>query len=713
MTEVPAPSAAGRIRHDDALYRLLVQGVTDYAICMLDPGGRVISWNAGAERAKGYRAEEILGRHFSRFYTEEDRAIALPQQALATVLLEGRFEGEGWRCRRDGSRFWAHVVIDPIRDESSALIGFAKITRDRTEYRRQSDKLRRITATLDLALANMSQGLCLFDGNERLLLANDRCREKLGLEEGALATGATLTDFLWLMLASPERGHAATAAAVREARAAHLAQMGGAIGTVTNDVAWHGRALVISHRALPDGGWVSTIDDVTDRRRIEDRIRHLAHHDTLTELPNRVTFHARLCAALAGEAVPAPCALLHIDLDRFKPVNDTLGHAAGDAVLLAIAARIRAQLRPHDAAARLGGDEFATLMADCGSLAEAGVLADRLIRDIARPIAVEGHQVVIGASIGIALAPQHGLDPDLLLRNADLALYRAKEAGRGCHRIYEPGMELVVQQRGALERDLRAALADGEFALHYQPIVDTGAAAVTGFEALLRWTSRTRGQVPPAAFIPFAEEIGLMAEIGDWVLRTACREAAAWPHALKVSVNLSPTQFRQPDLAARVAEALRESGLPAARLELELTETAMIDDLPRATAALHALRNLGVDIAMDDFGTGFSSLSFLHTLPFTRIKIDRSFVRDLGVKPEAVAIIRAVTRLCDGLGVSATAEGVETERQRDMLRAEGCREMQGLLIGAPVPAAEVPGWRAAPGLAGTLPAPDGHGICVA
>lgn len=684
--------AAADIQRTDALYRVLVQGVTDYAIYMLAPDGIVANWNTGAERAKGYRAGQIVGRHFSCFYTEEDRDAGLPQRALATALAQGKFEGEGWRLRRDGSRFWAHVVIDPICDEDGMLIGFAKITRDLTEAKQQADEVRRVRETLDLALANMSQGLCLFDGEERLQLCNDRCREILGLGDGGPRLGMSFTDLLWALNAEPGASREETAGKVGRAREEHLSRMAGARGIVTAEAAWRGRAIAICHRGLPDGGWVSTMDDITERRQIEARIAHLAHHDTLTALPNRVTLRDRLEAALLGGAATTPCALLYLDLDRFKPVNDTLGHPVGDAVLQAVAERIQAQLRKHDVVARLGGDEFAVLLADCDGLRDAASLADRLIREIARPITVKGLQVVVGASIGIALAPQHGLDPDLLLRNADLALYRAKEGGRGCHRAYEPGMELVVQQRRDLERDLRAALERGEFSLHYQPVVDTTCGSISGFEALLRWDSPTRGKVPPASFIPFAEEIGLMPEIGDWVLRTACREAAAWPQALKVSVNLSPTQFRLPDLIARVSDALQESRLAAERLELEITETAMIDDVAGATATLHQLRALGIQIAMDDFGTGFSSLSFLHTLPFTRIKIDSSFVRDLGVRPEAAAIVRAVTGLCDSLGVSATAEGVETERQLELLRAEGCPEMQGFLISRPCPASEVPGW---------------------
>ena len=477
---------------------------------------------------------------------------------------------------------------------------------------------------------------------------------------------------------------------VRRARAEHLAALSCTQAHYTQETVCRGRTISASHRALPQRGWVSTLDDITERRLIERRMAHLAHHDTLTDLPNRSAFGECLVAALTGETVS--CALLYLDLDRFKPVNDTLGHAVGDLVLREVSERIKSQLRKHDVAARLGGDEFAVLISGNDTPSDVLLLAKRLISEISRPVVAQGMQVSVGASVGIALAPHHGGTPEILLRNADLALYRAKESGRGRPSLYEPGMELIVQQRRDLERDLRAALADGEFALHYQPVVNAERDTIAGFEALLRWQSPTRGAVAPNEFIPFAEEIGLMRDIGEWVLRTACREASTWPGDLQVAVNLSPTQFRLPDLVERIAAVLEETGLAAGRLELEITETAMIDDIASAAETLHRLRALGVFIAMDDFGTGYSSLSFLRTLPFTRIKIDRSFVQDLGKKPEAAAIVRAVSGLCTSLGVSATAEGVESEHQMAMLRAEGCSQVQGFLISRPRPAASIGQW---------------------
>jgi diguanylate cyclase (GGDEF)-like protein/PAS domain S-box-containing protein len=667
------------------VFRLLVQGVKEYAIYMLDPTGIVSNWNAGAERAKGYRAEEIVGRNFACFYEEEERRKGRPQRALATALATGKFEGEGWRIRRDGSRFWAHVIIDPIRDEAGTHIGFAKITRDLTEQKQQADRMQAVKDNLDLALTNMSQGLCLFDAQERLVLSNQRLRDLL-----KISASATLTDMLWQLHADPGADHAEVAERVRLAREQHLARMSTSTGIVVEEIRRAGRSISASHRALPGGGWVSTLDDITERRQIEDRIVHLAHHDTLTALPNRATFRGRLQQALSrGDG---SCAVLFMDLDRFKPVNDMLGHPVGDMVLQATANRIKSQLRKSDVVARLGGDEFAVLMEHIDGPADAEALCERLIHEISQPLMINGQQIGIGTSIGIAFGPYHGQDPDMLLRNADLALYRAKQTGRGCHRTFEAEMEQVFQTRRLLEMDLRKALIAQEFLLHYQPVVDMVRGEITGFEALLRWESPTRGRVGPGDFIPFAEEVGLMPEIGDWVLRTACREALSWPNNLTVSVNLSPTQFRQGELAERISMALAQSGLPATRLELEITETAMIDDVERATAILNELRALGISVALDDFGTGYSSLSFLRNLPFNRIKIDRSFVQDLGVKPEATAIVRAVTTMCSSLKVAVTAEGVETPRQIRLLQEQGCPEVQGFLISRPCPASEVGEW---------------------
>ena len=432
------------------------------------------------------------------------------------------------------------------------------------------------------------------------------------------------------------------------------------------------------------------LEHLAARQKLEAQLTHMAHHDGLTALPNRVLFRQEmereLARARGGEAVAVLC----IDLDHFKRVNDTLGHAAGDALLQGAADRLRACVRETDIVARLGGDEFAIVQVQAEQPRAATVLAERLIAELSRPFDIDGHQVVVGASVGIALAPSDGTDADQLMKSADMALYRAKADGRGVLRYFESEMDAKMQARRALELDLRKALAEHEFELFYQPIVDLQSNRVSGFEALLRWNHPTQGLISPADFIPIAEDMGLITPLGEWVLRQACREAAGWPERVKVAVNLSPAQFKSKALALVVTTALADSGLAPDRLELEITESVLLQDNDTVRGILHQMRALGVRISMDDFGTGYSSLSYLRSFPFDKIKIDQSFVRDMGQHDDSIAIVRAVAGLGRNLGMSTTAEGVETNEQLGRLREEGCTEVQGYLFSRPLPASEVP-----------------------
>jgi diguanylate cyclase (GGDEF)-like protein/PAS domain S-box-containing protein len=432
--------------------------------------------------------------------------------------------------------------------------------------------------------------------------------------------------------------------------------------------------------------------DVTEKRQAERRIIYMAHHDALTDLPNRVLFHARLDEALLRmRRYREKLAVICVDLDQFKNVNDTLGHSTGDKLLKAVSSRLRTCLRDSDMVARFGGDEFAVLQMGVTGAQEASVLADRIVKFMSEPYDIEGQRIVIGASAGIALAPDDGETPDQLLKNADTALYRAKEDGRSIFRFFEPGMDARLQARRTLELDLRNALAANEFELYYQPLVTLDTGAISGFEALLRWHHPSRGIVAPAEFIPVAEEIGLMVPLGEWVLRQACSEAVGWPDDLKVAVNLSPVQFKNDDLTEVVSAALASAGLPAARLELEVTESILLEESKINLDTLHKLRALGVSISMDDFGTGYSSLSYLRAFPFDNIKIDRSFVSELGESRDSLTIVRAIAQLGLSLCIPTTAEGVETEMQLEWLRQAGCTEMQGYLFSRPIPASEIAG----------------------
>jgi len=419
------------------------------------------------------------------------------------------------------------------------------------------------------------------------------------------------------------------------------------------------------------------------------RAGHLAMHDVLTGLPNRVLLNERLERALGGMHGAEMVATHILDLDHFKHVNDTLGHSVGDRLLRIVAERLRALVRETDTIARMGGDEFAIVQGNLMQSADAATLAERVIAAVGEPYEIDGHQVVIGTSVGIAVAPGDGAGPEQLMRNADLALYRAKSSGRGTFRLFEPEMNAQMQARRALECDLRKALAGRQFELHYQPVVNLLDNEITGFEALIRWHHPDKGMVPPGAFIPLAEEIGLIVPVGEWVLREACATAARWPQHLNVAVNISPAQLRQPGLLEAVTGALAHSGLAPERLELEITETAHLVDNEATLAVLHRLRALGVRIANDDFGTGYSSLSYLQSFPFDKIKIDRSFVKNIAASAGSLNIVRAVAGLAHGLGITATAEGVESHEQAAKVKAEGCTEMQGFLTSQPLPAEEI------------------------
>ena len=558
------------------------------------------------------------------------------------------------------------------------------------QLERSQRELHEQKCRLDSAINHMGEGLCMFDAEKRLVVCNARYAEMYRLPPELLRAGTPHCEIIQHRIASGILKGETSDKAAQQLISTLNALPSDATASRIDEFA-NGRLICVTRQPLAGGGWVATHLDVTEQRRSEARITYMAQHDALTDLPNRVLLRERMEHALAVTRSGGPdLAVLMLDLDRFKEVNDTLGHPTGDTLLRAVAARLLGCARETTLIARLGGDEFAVIDYVTNPVVEATALAEKIRKALCDPFDLGDHQVIAGTSIGIAIAPRDGLDCDEILKSADLALYSAKGGGRGAFRFFEPELDQLMHARRNLERELRDALANSEFELHYQPFVNTRTGEISGFEALLRWHHPQRGLVSPAEFIPLAEETGLIVPLGEWVLRTACAEAAKWPAHLRIAVNLSPAQFRSKELVPVIVGALANSGITSQRLELEVTETVIMHDSEAVFAALGQLRKLGVQIALDDFGTGYSSLSFLQKFPFDKIKIDRSFVEELSsARDGSRQIARAVVRFAVSLGKTTTAEGVETREQLDILRAEACGEIQGYYFSPPVHASRV------------------------
>ena len=568
-------------------------------------------------------------------------------------------------------------------------LAMAEVQQQNLDLRARDAELHTQNARFDAALNNMSQALCMVDPGGRLIVCNARFREMFGLTQGQSRPGTPARKVFLAAGASGQYGTKLIQAIWADQEM--LVATGRPANFVREDES--GRAIEISHEPMGDGGWVATYEDITERRRAEQRIAYLAHHDMLTGLPNRALFHERMEEALRrSEAGAEQPAILCLDLDNFKDVNDTLGHQTGDELLRAVADRLRTLVREGDLVARLGGDEFAILQAGAHQPATAITLAQRILARLSEPFDLDHYRVSVSVSIGIAVGGEAGSTAHALLKSADVALYEAKAEGRRTWCVFAPDMAKAIQARLETEADLREALSRNEFELCYQPMFDLRAARIAGFEALLRWRPRRRGMVPPSEFIPIAEQAGLIIPIGRWVLQQACLEAASWSEPLKVAVNLSPPQFRSGDLVRTVREALALSGLAPHRLELEITETTLLQDNETVVGMLHEMRSLGIRVSLDDFGTRYSSLSYLRTFPFDKIKIDQSFVREMSHRRDCLAIVNSVAQLARQLGMDATAEGVETAEQLAEVKAAGCTEAQGYYFGRPEPVRGLGRW---------------------
>jgi diguanylate cyclase (GGDEF)-like protein len=558
------------------------------------------------------------------------------------------------------------------------LVSEAALARREVNLAEKTGELQRANGHLDAALQNISQGLCMFDSDGRLVICNDRYLRMYNLSADVIKPGCYLLEMIehraqrGTFTGDPSEYELKLRSAARNKERINL--------TVELE---DGRTIEVVNRPTADGGWVATHEEITERKKYEAKIAHLAHHDVLTGLPNRAAFNEFFTATLQrARSSGEHFALVCLDLDRFKNVNDLFGHAVGDALLCEVAKRLKATIG-RSFLARIGGDEFTVIVSGTQPLDATARLAERIVTALGDYIQIDGRKLSANVSVGVAIYPNDATDGEKLICNADAALYRAKADGPGSYRFFEPEMDRELREGRQTQHDLTSALEKGEFQLVYQPeaLID---GTVIGFEALVRWHHPTRGLILPSAFIPLAEDGGQIIPLGEWILRTACREAASWKSKALVAVNLSPAQFRHGDLPGLVHAVLLETGLPPSRLELEITESVLIDDFSRGQAILRRLKTLGVKIAMDDFGTGYSSLSYLQSFPFDKIKVDRSFVSDLETNNNNAAIVRAVVTLARSLNLPVLAEGVETEAQRLILSHEGCDQIQGYLIGKPL-----------------------------
>jgi diguanylate cyclase (GGDEF)-like protein len=649
----------------------------------------------GTLLARYPHAPEMIGRNFRQSEPDQRRLFDLPH---FTVRLVSPIDGQE---RLVASRGLVNfpVVIVATTTRSAALVGWhwqvgiliavagASVLAIATmlllvvrklsqQYRASERRLTLEKQRLDRAVNNMTQGLLMFDASEQLVVCNQRYVDMYALSADVVKPGAGFRDII--------RHRNATGSLVgdEEAYIASVLREVDRRKVSVIEIA-DGRSVQVINEPLADGGWLATHEDITERRRAEQQIAHLAHYDALTDLPNRALFHERLKQELANIEPGRRLAVHYIDIDEFKSVNDTLGHQIGDELLRWVAGSLRRCIGERDFVARLSGDEFAIVQIAVETTDDVAGLATQVLTAIRTPFDCLGHQLTTDTSIGVALAPDHGTDLDQILRNADLAMYAAKAAGRRTFRFFDPQMDAKARSRRQLELDLREAITTGGLEVHYQPCLSLEDDRITGCEALVRWWHPERGPISPAEFIPIAEESGLINELGEWVLTTACRDAARWPEDVRLAVNVSPVQFKSDTLALKIIAALAASGLPAERLELEITEAVLIRDDEAALAILHQLRAIGVRIALDDFGTGYSSLSYLQRFPFDKIKIDRVFVNDIAAPGGgSSSIVQAVVHLASARHMATTAEGVETDAQKQLLRSLGCSEMQGYLFSA-------------------------------
>ena len=649
----------------------------DHRLTYLSPQG---------EATFGRPAAELLGLTLDGLAAADDAAEWNPYREACTA----RHVFHGIVCpysHPDGGRRWLRIGGEPRLSPDGAWLGYRGVGSAMADDTRANQaRLIEQNRRFDAALENMSQGLCMFDPEQRLVVFNTRYCEIFGLPPGALRIGMTQREIIEVLFALGCYPAETTVEGLQASAQASI-RAGGTLA-VHRDLA-NGRFVSITHRPMAGGGWVATFEDVTQRKEDEARIAYLARYDTLTDLANRNASYEAACGlADTVRRQGGILASFALSLRRFKLINDTRGPPIGDSLLQGVAVRLRAMASGRDTVARIGGDEFLVLRI-VEDEAEALTFGQSLMTGLQEPFTFGGESVSVGLSVGIAL--WDGCEPEIgiVLKNASMAMDHAKAEGAGSLRLFAAEMDERARERRILERDIDEALVQEQFEVHYQPVLDIASRGITGLEALVRWRHPIKGLIGPGVFIPVMEESGLIVLLGKWVLEQACRDAAGWPDDVSIAVNVSAMQLCQGDFAETVLSALAASALPPQRLELEITESVLIDDGEGGLATLHRLRRAGIRISMDDFGTGYSSISYLRQFPFDKIKIDQSFVRDAPRSADALAIVRAIIGLGQSLGIRTLAEGIETEEQLAVIRAEGCGEAQGFLFSAARPATEI------------------------
>ena len=656
-----------------------LQATAEHAMILIDSAGSIRGWSDAAAALFGWPHEEILGADFGELFTDEERRAGVPRHELALAERQGCVDDFRWHVRRDGSRFWATGIV--LACLSGDARCFVKVLRNRTEMKQAQERLSRSEAQLRLLAETIPQLVWRSRPDGDWDWASPQWTRFTGQTQAASLRHG------WLeTIHAADRAH--TEAAWRIAtRSQQEFVVEHRLRRADGSYCWFKTRAVPVHGIEGDRDavhWFGTSTDIGQIRESQAHVLFLAQHDSLTGAANRALLRETLEGEMRCGRVDRSLAVLCLDLDRFKICNDRVGHLGGDLILRESATRLAACLSPGDLLARVGGDEFVLLHEEADAAGIAG-FAERVVASLSEPFRVEMHELLLGASIGIAVSPQDGEDPDELLRRADVALYRAKRQGgnRACR--FEATMDEEVRERRLLIGRLEQAVAEDGLHLHYQPFFDIVGGTLRGFEALVRWTHPEHGEIAPHRFIPLAESSGLIVPLGSWVLEQACRAAASWVTPCSVAVNLSPAQFRSGRLVAEIEGILSRTGLAPERLELEVTEGLLIEDIDQVLETLLAIKRLGVRVALDDFGTGYSSLSYLRRFPFDKVKIDRSFIRTMAEDEASRSIVDAIISLGHSLRLRVSAEGIETERQLGMLRDGGCDEAQGFLLGRPAP----------------------------